>query len=128
MDHQAVLDEAIAAAKAAVQAYTEQIQKAQPDLKVIDHFGPCGFAWVNMKPATSSFARWLSLKRKNETLSDKGRSRIYGYVDDYYGGVTWWDPGQWGGQSLCIKEEGAEAFARVLRKHGFKATAHTRLD
>jgi len=121
--HAEVLDEATAAAKAAVAAYVQKLKEQQPDLEHVDWHGCCGFAWVNMKPATSSFARWLATKRK-ENPGD----RTYGRVDDYYGGVTWWDPGQWGGQSINIKEEGAMAFASVLRKHGFDARVMTRLD
>ena len=39
--------------------------------------GPCGFAWVIVKPGNSSFAHWLK---------KKGHARR----DSYYGGVTIW--------------------------------------
>ena len=38
---------------------------------------PCGFAWVNVKPGTSKFAKWL----KEKELASK---------DSFKGGVTIW--------------------------------------
>ncbi len=75
--------------------------------------GVCGFAWVNIKPATSSFAKWL----KKEKLA---RS------NDYTGGIdyTVFDHGQ----SLEQKEAHARAFSQVLTKHGIKNYGQSRMD
>jgi hypothetical protein len=80
--------------------------------------GVCGFAWVNVRPGTCSFARWA----KKQDL---------GYTDSYYGGYTIYVHGtEFPGfeQSMEIKEAYAGAFAAVLRKHGIQASARSRMD
>lgn len=74
--------------------------------------GVCGFASVIVKPATSSFARWLA-------KTGKGRKH-------YYGGLNIWVSGF--GQSLTRKEAYASAFARVLNDAGIKAYVDSRMD
>ena len=74
--------------------------------------GVCGFAWVIVKPGTSSFARWLV---KN------------GYArKSYYGGVDVWVSAF--GQSYDRKIAAASAIAEVFREAGIKAYADGRLD
>ena len=75
--------------------------------------GVCGFAWVSVKPGTSSFARWLKAA---------GLAR----ADSYYGGVTYWVSLY--NQSMERKEAHAQAMAEVLRKYGIKAYAQSRMD
>jgi hypothetical protein len=75
--------------------------------------GACGFAWVNVKPGGSSFARWLIAN---------GKARR----DGYYGGVTIWVP--FFGQSMARKEAYALAYARTLQEAGIDATPNSRLD
>ena len=75
--------------------------------------GVCGFAWVNVKPGTSKFARWLK---------DNGIAR----TDSYYGGVTIWISDY--GQSYERKIAHASAMARVLSEQGIKAYSSGRLD
>ena len=75
--------------------------------------GVCGFAWVNIKPGNSSFARWMK---------DQGQAR----PDSYYGGVSMWISGY--GQSYERKLAYARAFAGVLVQGGIKAYASGRLD
>jgi hypothetical protein len=83
------------------------IQRYEP---IMD--GVCGFAWVNVKPGTSSFARWLS---KNG-LGHKS----------YYGGVDIWISDH--SQSMTRKECHARAFAEVLRGYGIEAHSMSRID
>lgn len=75
--------------------------------------GVCGFAWINVRPATSRFAKWL-------------KSQNIGSTDSYYGGITIWISEF--GQSMQKKETYARAYAEVLRKHGFKAHMMSRMD
>ncbi|MCK5548163.1 MAG: hypothetical protein KAI64_04060, partial [Thermoplasmata archaeon] len=81
--------------------------------------GVCGFAWVNVRPGTSSFARWL----KKEGLARR---------DNYLGGVTVNVP-QFN-QSYERKMAFASAFAGVLQSAdvltsaGVTAYASGRLD
>jgi len=74
--------------------------------------GMCGFAWVNVKPGTSKFARWL------KTNAD-------GYKD-YHGGISVWISEF--GQGIARKEACAKAIARVLRLAGITAYGQSRLD
>ena len=87
------------------------LDPAQPQYVVPD--GVCGFAWVNVKPGGSRFARWLK---------ETGRGRS----DSYYGGVTIWISDY--RQSYERKMAHAQAMAGVLREAGIKATASGRLD
>lgn len=84
------------------------------DGKLIDIVddGACGFAWVTVKPANSSFAIWA---KKNGLMSRA-----------YDGGVQYWVRGF--GQSVERKAAFAGAFAKVLRDNGIKAYAGDRLD
>ena len=75
--------------------------------------GACGFAWVNIRPASTSFSRYLS----DQKIASK---------DSYEGGMKVWV--SQGGQSITRKEAYASAFADALRTHGVKADAGSRLD
>lgn len=75
--------------------------------------GVCGFGWVSVKPATTSFARWL----KKEGLARR---------DSYNGGLVV-NVFQFN-QSYERKMAYARAFANVLQGAGFTAYANGRLD
>lgn len=75
--------------------------------------GVCGFAWVNVKPGTSAFAKWL--KKKG-----------YARKDLYYGGVTVW-VGDFN-QSYERKMAYASGFAATLTEAGINANSNGRLD
>lgn len=76
--------------------------------------GACGFAWVNIKPGNSSFARWLV---KNNYASKS-----------YYGGVDIWisDHNQSYERKLAHAREMARLIGDTLPK--VKACASGRLD
>jgi hypothetical protein len=75
--------------------------------------GACGFAWVNVKPGNSSFAKWL-VKNKFARKA-------------YEGGVQIW-VSQFN-QSMARKEAYAEAMAAMFRNAlGVKAYAGSRMD
>lgn len=75
--------------------------------------GPCGFAWVNIKPANGKFAKFM-LKEG------------YARKDSYYGGISYWISAF--NQSVQKKETYARAFAKVLSDNGIKAYSASRLD
>ena len=75
--------------------------------------GVCGFAWVNVKPGTSRFAKWLVSTRRADR-------------DSYAGGVTIWISDF--NQSMQKKETYARAYAEVLLKHNIRAYAASRMD
>lgn len=89
---------------------SDEIDYTKPTYYVAD--GVCGFAWVNITPGTSAFARWL----KKEGLAHKS----------YDGGVNIWISDY--NQSLQKKEAHAEAMAKVLTENGFKAYPRSRMD
>jgi hypothetical protein len=75
--------------------------------------GVCGFAWINVKPAHSGFAKWL-------VVNDHARK------DSYYGGITIW-VGEFG-QSMQRKEAYAGAAMKVLQEAGIKCRFGSRMD
>ena len=75
--------------------------------------GLCGIAWINVKPGTSAFARWLKATGKART-------------DSYEGGVCIWVTDY--NQSFAKKRAYANAFAQVLQEAGIRAMANARLD
>jgi hypothetical protein len=123
--HQELYDRADKAGREAAEACTpvpmHVVERANPlddSSPIVKQYAPvmsgvCGFAWVSIKPATSSFAKWL---KKNEL----------GRPDSYYGGLTVWVSNY--GQSMEKKEAYAGAFAQVLRDAGFKAYSMSRMD
>lgn len=76
--------------------------------------GPCGFAWVDVKPANSGFAKWLVAN---------GHAR-----KGAYGGVTIWIGKFLSTQCIDTKEKFAYAMASVLFAAGIRASADSRMD
>jgi hypothetical protein len=112
-------DEAVAEAKKAVNEFLTAWRKENPDHQ--EKYGGmheplcCGFAWVKVRPATTPFARFLK------------KEGIVRYPS-HNGGYDVYDPSGWVGQSIDVKERGAEAYEKVLRKYGITAYAMSRLD
>jgi hypothetical protein len=91
-----------------VNPFTGQVLKTYEP--VLD--GACGFAWVKIRPANSSFARWL-------------KSKNIGYKA-YNGG---WDVSIHAfNQSHERKAAAAQAMAKVLRDAGLDAYSYDRMD
>jgi len=81
----------------------------------------CGFAWVTVYP-----------EHKGNTKLGKGERRVLesmGFKKDWTG-KAWqlWNPTGYHGQSMDVKEAGAQAYAEVLRQYGFKAYMGSRAD
>lgn len=77
----------------------------------------CGFAWVIVKPGNSKVAKILK-------TNFNGRNHVYG-------GVIVNNPSRLNTQMITAKEEGAYAFAEVLRKKfgdKIKVSVDSRLD
>lgn len=75
--------------------------------------GVCGFAWVVIQPATSSFARWA---KQNVPHAHK----------EYYGGLGISSPLMT--QSMARNEAYCHAYAKVLRDAGIPASSRSRID
>ena len=74
--------------------------------------GPCGYAWVVIRPATTRFARW---------------AKKQGFCDKNYGGGYSFSITQYG-QSFEKKYAHANAFAKVLTEFNINALAEGRMD
>jgi hypothetical protein len=76
----------------------------------------CGFAWVTVYDVRSN-------SKLGKALAGYGFRKAYG------GGLQLWNPSGMGVQSISVLEEGARAYADVLKdKLGVKAYAGSRLD
>ena len=98
-----------------VQQHMNMLDAASPVAK--SYFvegGVCGFAWITVRPANSSFALWA---KKNS--GDR-------WSKDYYGGLSLHVHEF--GQSMQRKQAYAHAYVDVLCGHGIKAYAHSRMD
>ncbi len=76
---------------------------------------PCGFAWVNIKPARGQFVKVMKANK-------------IGRKDDYYGGYTVYNPSGNFCQNMDVKKEGAKVFADHLRMYGIDASVNSRMD
>lgn len=81
----------------------------------------CGFAWVTVYP-----------EHKGNTRAGKAERAVLaqmGFRKDWTGkAYELWNPTGYAGQSMDVKEVGAQAYAEVLRQHGFKAYMGSRAD
>ena len=97
-----------------VQQHENMLDDSSPVVKTYAPVmgGVCGFAWVVVKPGTSSFARWLK---------DTGKAKKH----DRGGLYVWiWEFGQ----SYEKKMKMASAMANVLTAAGINACSEGRLD
>jgi hypothetical protein len=104
---QEIINEAEVAAKKAEQDY---INRYLPNG---DSF-PCGFAWVNIKPAKGKLITEL-------------KARNAGHKS-YYGGYDVWNPSRSNYQNVDCKYAAAQAYSEVLNKYGYKSTPESRWD
>jgi len=81
----------------------------------------CGFAWVTVYP-----------EHKGNTRLGKAERAVLaqmGFRKDWTGkAYELWNPTGYAGQSMDVKEVGAQAYAEVLRGAGFKAYMGSRAD
>jgi len=114
MAHEQIKDEMKAAAYEASDVWFKEYLDGEDR-------GCCGFAWVTLWP-----------EHKGNTKLGKAERRAFealGASKDWTG-KTWtiWNPSSYPVQNVDTLEVGARAAADVLRSHGYKATAHSRLD
>lgn len=117
MDYDAILNEAHAAARAAVAAEVAARPERETDFD-------CGFAWVTVD-GNSAIARHCRAKLK--AGSDHATRHVYGDKGAVRG-WQWWKPGGFGGQSIRIHRKGSEAFVAKLGEYGIRADMGSRLD
>jgi len=117
-DYAAIFVEAKAAAQAACQAIVAAHKGPGP----VDHVGACGFAWARLPKAQGPFVAYLKKAAKNAVNPRPFGERAWDV------GWEFWNPGDYVGQRVDIKEAGAAAFVAVLKRHGINAYAGSRLD
>ena len=117
-DFAAIFFEAKIAAQEAVKAIVDAHTGPGP----VDHVGACGFAWVRLPKAQGPFVTWLKKAAKGAVDSRAFGERAWDV------GWEFWNPGDYRGQRIDIKEAGAAAFAAVLKKHGIACYTGSRLD
>jgi hypothetical protein len=82
----------------------------------------CGFAWVTLG-GNEPLVRYCRKVLKG----GNGNSQKHG-SKGWPNGWQWWNPGGYMGQSIGVKEKGAQAFRDALARHGISATVGSRLD
>ena len=82
---------------------------------------------VNGEPAYCGFAWVVVFDVKLNTKLGKAM-KACGFRKQYGGGISLWNPSNYSGQSMDIKEAGARAYAEILRSYGFKAYMNSRAD
>ena len=81
----------------------------------------CGFAWVTITPEHKGNTRLGKLERRV--------IEAMGFRKDWTGkAYQLWNCTGYAGQSMDVKEAGAQAYAEVLRGAGFKAYMGSRAD
>jgi len=101
--------------KALQEAQDAALKAANAHMELVKTEYPCGFAWVNIKPARGPWVAYMK------------RAGI-GRRDEFYGGWTIWNPSKHTTQNMDAKEAGAEAFAASLKKYGLNCNVRTRMD
>ena len=76
----------------------------------------CGFAWVDVFVSRTNSKEAKSLESVGFRKSYRPKM------------MTLWNPADYHGQSMDVKEVGAQAYADVLEKHGFRAYMGSRAD
>lgn len=114
MDTTTIRNEMIAAAKLAARVFFDEVMKGEDR-------GCCGFAWVTVWP-----------EHKGNTRDGKAERKVLealGFRKDWTGkAYEFWNPANFPCQNIDTLEAGARAAAQVLKNHGFKAAARSRLD
>lgn len=75
----------------------------------------CGFAWVEIYGINGNSKLGRKMKKA-------------GFSKNYNGAYEVWNPSGIGAQNIDVKEKGADAYAKVFEKYGFRAYSCSRLD
>ena len=113
-DLRAIMAEAKQAAATAAQTYLDDWNASTGG----NQYGEpmyCGFAWVNIYGVKGNTKLGRAMKQA-------------GYEKSYDGSLQIYNPSGHRGQSMDVKEAGAEAAANVFTKYGFKCYAGSRAD
>ena len=108
---------------AAVKAQEDFLAKWTADTGGNEYGEPmyCGFAWVTIYPEQKGNTKLGKLERRG--IESMGESK-----DRTGKAYQLWNCTGYAGQSMDVKEAGAQAYADVLRGAGFKAYMGSRAD
>jgi|TARA_A200000113_G_C8740541_1_gene314637 hypothetical protein len=113
-DLEAIMAEAKASAAIAAQSYLDDWKQSTGG----NEYGEpmyCGFAWVNIYGVKGNTKLGRAMKQA-------------GYQKSYDGSIQIYNPAGYGGQSMDVKEHGAQAAAAVFESYGFRAYMGSRAD
>jgi len=98
------------------EAYNAAVQAENAFLQTHGDMAYCGFAWVDVfvDRTNSKEAKLL----KEIGFKPSWRRKV----------LNLWKPGNYNGQSMDVLEAGAQAYAEVLTKYGFRAYMGSRAD
>ena len=98
------------------EAYNAAVQAENTFLQTHGDMAYCGFAWVDVfvDRTNSKEAKLL----KEIGFKNSWRRKV----------LNLWKPGSYNGQSMDVLEAGAQAYAQVLTKYGFRAYMGSRAD
>ena len=115
---QNIIDIHTEATNSAQQAVSDFLYRWNKSTGGNEYGGPmyCGFAWVDVSVERTN-------SKEAKALASIGFRKSYRPKT-----MTLWDPAKHHGQSMDCKEHGAQAYAEVLRKYGFKAYMGSRAD
>ena len=114
LDLEAIMAEAKASAAIAAQSYLDDWKQSTGG----NEYGEpmyCGFAWVNIYGIKGNTKLGRAMKQA-------------GYTKSYDGSIQIYNPAGYGGQSMDVKEHGAQAAAAVFESYGFRAYMGSRAD
>ena len=114
LDLEAIMAEAKASAAIAAQSYLDDWKQSTGG----NEYGEpmyCGFAWVNIYGVKGNTKLGRAMKQA-------------GYQKSYDGSIQIYNPAGYGGQSMGVKEHGAQAAAAVFESYGFRAYMGSRAD
>ena len=98
-----------------VEAKTAARDAAVEHLNKYGEHAYCGFAWVNIYDVKGNTKLGRAMKQA-------------GYQKSYDGSIQIYNPAGYGGQSMDVKEHGAQAAAAVFESYGFRAYMGSRAD
>ena len=113
-DLEAIMAEAKASAAIAAQSYLDDWKQSTGG----NEYGEpmyCGFAWVNIYGVKGNTKLGRAMKQAS-------------YQKSYDGSIQIYNPAGYGGQSMDVKEHGAQAAAAVFESYGFRAYMGSRAD
>jgi hypothetical protein len=109
--------EATKASEDAVEKYLKNFREKNPNSECGEPLY-CGFAWVRV---------W-GVKLNTKLGKEMSKYKFEKFWTGNSGSIFLWNPSNYHGQSMDVKEEGALAYAKIFRNYGFNAQMGSKAD